>query len=242
MLFFLSSARGVTMRKSSRRQDVEVLAWKPRLKNAPNRGRSQSTSGTMNVADQALSAMRQIDQRRTADGEVDDAYLNRLAGRFTPSDSVGGNQDRRQVAVAPRRRRPVLMVAGALCLVGAGAVSAGGLWRASRHTVAGKVWLDRQPFGAAELRFHPTGDAESSLTTIAANNGTFELKSISAGRYRVTVHSPAGSSVVRVASGYSKPETTPFQLHVNRDVESLQLYAFKVLPKPRKVAWTPGID
>jgi len=228
------------MRKSSSRQDTQSLRWKPRMKNAANRSRSTSSTGTMNVADQALSAMRQIDRGRTADGEVDASYAARLAGQFGGQESVG--KTRARGPATARRPWKIAMLTAAPLLTGAVVLMNGGLWRPSQHTVAGKVWLDRRPLGEAELRFHPMHAAESPLTVVAADDGRFELASVSAGKYRVTVHPPAGSSVVTVASGYSKPETTPFQLFVSRDVASLQLYACKVLPKPRKVAWTPGID
>ena len=93
-----------------------------------------------------------------------------------------------------------------------------------------------------KLLFPSSDQDDPAATVVATQDGKFELKGMPAGKYRVTVHPAAGSQVVAIATNYTKPESTPFQVHLNRDVHSLQLYAHKVVPKPRKRTWAPGID
>lgn len=226
------------MSKSTSRRDAAALNWKPRLKNSPRDRRSTSTSITTNVADQALSAMRRIDQVRGIDGDVEGAAV-RLAGNYLPP---AAHTPARGPAVAAPRKGRVPLLAG-LAVAAACLVAVIATWRSpSRHTMAGNVYLERKPLASAELRFHPAGDDVAALTVVAAEDGGFRLEDVAAGSYRVTIHPPAGSTVVTLASAYTKPETTPLQVHLTRDADRLRLQASKVPPKPRQVAWTPGVD
>lgn len=228
------------MSKPTDRRDAAALKWKPRLKNAPRGRRSTSTSATTHVADRALSAMRRIDRERTSDGAVDESCAARLAGHFLPQDAAVPS---RRVAARPAGsgRRTALVAVGAIAAACLGAMFVA--WPSgSSHTVAGSVYLERKPLGAAELRFHPGGDNAAVVAVVAAPDGRFRLADLAAGSYRVTIHPPGGSTIVPLAAAYTSPETTPLQVHLTRDVERLQLYASRVVPKPRQAAWTPGID
>lgn len=234
------------MKKPSARQDAAALAWKPRLKNATGRTRSLATSGTGHVADEALATIRAIDKLRSRNGDVDDSDVARLAGRCRTRAEAVEPPGRRggPAAGRPARRGIALPLVGTVAAVVAGMalVAWGGLLSSGRHTVAGKVWLERRPLGSAELHFHPAGPGAEALTVTAADDGRFELTGVPPGGYRVTVRPPAGSTVVSVAANYTAPETTPFQVLVKGDVASLQLRAFRVVPKPRRATWTPGVD
>lgn len=229
------------MSKPSDPKDAATLSWKPRLKNAANRSRAPSTSHTEHVADQALTAMRRIDKRRTQGG-VEEDYVATLASQFgTPAAARGPARGNTRRPGGPYRR---FLVPGAVvaCALATAIVAAGTPLFRGRHTVAGKVWLERQPLGTAELGFHPSGRDADAVTVTAAEDGRFELAGIAPGSYRVTVAPPAGSPPVVIAANYLKPETTPIQVHVKADVNSLQVRASRLAPKPRKATWTPGID
>lgn len=225
-------------------QDAQALRWKPQMKNAAKRSRSLSASGTAHVADLALSNIRSIDKLRAQGHGADDPYVAKLAGRGQPAAAEKTTKSLRPQAGTPARSRRMLLVATAavVCAVTATAFALGTGGFSSQHTIAGKVWLDRRPLGHSELRFHSTGQSDPAATVVAAQDGKFEIKGIPSGKYRVTIHPPTGAAVVSIATNYTKPESTPFQVHVNRDVNSLQLYAYKVLPKARKQTWTPGVD
>lgn len=225
-------------------RDAQALRWKPQMKNAAKRSRSLSSSGTAHVADQALSNIRIIDKLLAQGHGADDPYVAKLVGRSRPPATETATKCGRGPAAAPARSRRSILVASAAvtCAVAATSLALGMGGFSSRHTIAGKVWLERRPLGTAELRFHAADDAQEPATVVAARDGKFEIKGIPAGKYRVTVHPPAGSSVVSIATNYTQPESTPFQVHVNRDVHSLQLYAYKVVPTARKRTWAPGID
>lgn len=231
------------MAKPANHRDAAALNWKPRLKNAPKRARSTSGSDTVNEADRALSAIKTIDRFLAAGGKADDSYVNTLAGSAQTTRS-SRTPPVKKAASGPSRRTRNLLVGGiaAACALGVTLVVNGGLFASSRHTIAGKVWLERNPLGAAEIQLHPAGHDDAACTVVATADGKFELTGVVAGSYRVTIHPPAGGSTVSVAANYTKPDMTPLQVNVNRDVASLQLRAFKVVPKARKVTWTPGID
>lgn len=227
------------MSKSTSRRDEAALKWQPKLKNAPKGKRSTSTSATTSVADQALSAIRRIDQVRDFNGDVE-ACAAKLAGTPTPRDIAVARL--RAAANAGRRKRRTPLLAG-LAVAGACAVALLAIWRSpARHTLAGNVYLEKKPLAAAELRFHPAGDEATALSVVAAEDGRFQLEDVAPGSYRVTIHPPAGSTVVALASAYTTPETTPLQVHLTRDVDRLRLHASRVAPKPRQVSWTPGVD
>lgn len=228
------------MAKPANHRDAAALNWKPRLKNAPKRVRSTSGSDTVNEADRALSAIKTIDKFLALGGKADDSYVNVLAGsarapRTPPAKGAAGG---------PARRSRNLLLGGvaAACALGVAMFANGGLLPSSRHNIAGKVWLERNPLASAEIQLHPAGHDDAARTVVATADGQFELTGVAAGTYRVTIHPPAGGSTVSVAANYTKPDMTPLQVNVNRDVASLQLRAFKVVPKARKVTWTPGID
>lgn len=225
------------MKKPTSRRDAAALKWKPRLKNAPQGQQSTSTSAVTHVADRALSAMRHIDQVRTRAGDVDESSAARLAGRYLPQDTAGA-PDRRRVpppAGAGRHGGRKAMFAGlvvaAACIV---AMIAPGR-STPRHTVAGRVYLERKPLGSAELHFHPSGDGPAAVTVIAAPDGQFRLEDVASGMYRVTIHPPAGSRAVPLAAAYAHPETTPLHVHFIEDMDRLQIFACKVAP-------VPGVD
>lgn len=235
------------MRKAHKDREPDALRWKPRMKNAAGRSRSLSATGTAHVADQALSGMCTIDKLRSQGRDVEESYVAKLAGQglrsaATPA-AASALANRGSKATAARSRRRILGITAVVACTAAAAMVAYGMGGfSSRHTVAGKVWLERRPLGTAEVRFHPADNGNAAATVIAAHDGKFELKGIPPGKYRVTVHPSADSAVVPIAANYTKPEATPFQVHVHRDVDSLQLYASRVLPKARKATWTPGID
>lgn len=227
------------MSNSTNRRDEAALNWKPRLKNAPKGRRSTSTSATTNVADQALSAMRRIDQVRDFNGDVE-ACATKLAGAATPRDLAVAKL--RAAAASDGRKRRTPMLAG-LAVAGVCVVAVLALWRSpARHTMAGNVYLEKRPLAAAELRFHPAGAEAEALTVVAAEDGRFRLEDVAPGSYRVTIHPPASSAVVAIAEAYTTPEKTPLQVHLTRDIDRLRFFATKVAPKPRQVAWTPGVD
>lgn len=228
------------MRKPRDPKDAATLSWKPRLKNAP-RSRAPATSHTEHMADQALAAMKRIDRHRSQGGAEEESYVAKIASQFGASRAVDGVAPRKPARGPSQRRRRFLMAVAA-CGLGATLVAYGSLLVRSSHTVAGKVWLERQPLGTAELGFHPSGRDNAAVTVTAAEDGRFELAGIAPGSYRVTVAPPAGSPPVVIAANYLKPETTPIQVHVKADVNSLQVRASRIMPKPRKATWTPGID
>lgn len=227
------------MSTSKSRRDEAALKWKPQLKNAPKGKRSTSTSVTTNVADQALSAMRRIDQVRDFNGDVE-ACAAKLAGTPTPRDMALAKLRAAAGAGGRKRRAPLLAGLAVACVC---VVAVFAMWRSpARHTLAGNVYLEKKPLAAAELRFHRAGDDATALSVVAAEDGRFRLEDVAPGSYRVTIHPPAGSTVVALASAYTAPETTPLQVHLTRDVDRLRLHASRVAPKPRQVAWTPGVD
>lgn len=225
------------MQKPTNRRDAAALKWKPRLKNTPQGRRSPANSAATHVADQALSAMRHIDHVRTREGAVDESRAARLAGRYLPqAQEPAAAPDRRRgagrVEAGRRGGRKALFaglaVAAATCTVGVL-----GLGRAvSRHTVVGRVYLERKPLGAAELRFHPGGNGSAAVTVVAAQDGKFHLEDVAAGDYRVTIHPPSGSMFVPLAAAYANAETTPLHVHLAQDIDRLQLFASKVAPIP----------
>lgn len=227
------------MSKSTSRRDEAALNWKPRLKNAPKGRRSTSTSATTNVADQALSAMRRIDQVRDFNGDVE-ACAAKLAGAPTQRDVAVAKL--RAAAGAGRRNRRAPLLAG-LAVAGVCVVAVAAMWRSpARHTMAGNVYLEKRPLAAAELRFHPAGAEAEALTVVAAEDGRFRLNDVAPGSYRVTIHPPASSTALPMAEVYTAPEKTPLQVHLTRDIDRLRLVATKVAPKPRQATWTPGVD
>lgn len=230
------------MGKSTSRRDEAALKWKPQLKNAPKGKRSTSTSITTGVADQALSAMRRIDQVREFNGDVEGCAA-KLAGASSHRELAAEARSRQAAAAAAKtRKRRTLLLAG-LAVAGVGVAAVVAAWRSpAGHTLAGNVYLDKRPLAAAELRFHRAGDDGTALTVVAAEDGRFRLEDVAAGSYRVTIHPPQGSTVVPLAADYTTPEKTPLQVHLTRDVDRLRLCASKVPPKPRQVAWTPGVD
>lgn len=234
------------MKKSSGQRDAATLKWTPRLKNSAQGAGRAANSGTNLVADRALSTIGTIDRFLAAGGDAEDAYISTLATRGRPPQALSQAASVRPSRATDRRpsagRRRLLCAGVAIAsTVLAGLFASGVLQPTHRHTVVGKVWLERRPLGAAELTFHPVG-RDDPRTVVAAEDGRFELAGVAAGTYRVTVQPPAGSAAVAVAANYTKPDSTPFQLHVNRDVASLQLHAHKILPKARKATWTPGVD
>lgn len=232
------------MKKSPDRRDAAALKWKPRLKNAANRGRSTSTSETSHEAHRALATMRSIDTFLARGGQAEDSYVTKLAGhRQIDAGAAAASGVRRRAVAAPRSRRTLLCAGGAVaCLLGMTMVAGGALARGGRHTVAGKVLLERQPFGRSELRFHPAASDTPTVSATATEDGRFELADVKPGAYRVTVHPPAGTAVVTVAAGYTEPETTPLHLTVTRRIDGLRLQTFRKMPVTRKPTWKPGVD
>ncbi|MFM9059336.1 MAG: hypothetical protein ACKOSQ_09475 [Planctomycetaceae bacterium] len=187
-----------------------------------------------------MSAINTIDRFLASGGNADDSYVNTLAGnpRATRTPTA-----KRAARGTGRSSRNLLLGSGAAVLaVGVAVFANGGLLPSSRHTLAGKVWLERNPLGSAEIQLHAAGHDDVTCRVVAAADGRFELTGVSAGSYHVTIHPPAGGSTVSVAANYTKPDMTPLQVNVNRDVASLQLRTFRVVPKARKATWTPGID
>lgn len=216
-------------------QDAQTLRWKPQMKNAAKRSCSLSTTGTAHVADQALANIRSIDKLRAQGHAVDDPYVAKLAGRGKAPAAEATTKPSRGVKKPPAGSRTLLIAAAAVaCTVAGTAVvfAMGGF--SSTYTVAGRIWLERRPLGTAELRFHSADHTDSPATVVAVTDGKFELKGVPSGKYRVTVHPPTGASKAVIATTYTKPESTPLQVNVSRDVNSLQFYAYKVLPKSRK--------
>lgn len=231
------------MKKSPDRRDAAALNWKPRLKNAAKRGRSLSTSGTSHEADRALATIRSIDSFVAGGGDAGDSYVTTLAGRRRMDSGTAGTSMPARAAAAPRSRRTLLCAGAAIaCLLGVTMVASGALARVERHTVAGRVFLDKKPFGGSELRFHPTGFDAPLVSGTAAADGRFELTDVKQGAYRVTVHPPGGTASVTIAAGYTEPEKTPLRLTVTRRIDNVRLETFRKMPAPRKATWTPGID
>lgn len=227
--------------------DPRTLRWKPRMKNRPRGSHLVPTSATTHMADRALANMCTVNKLLAQGRDVDEPYVAKLADQaWQAGGAASGPRQRsgRRAGASTRgsRRTLWLAAAGALGVVGATMIAnAAGVF-AARHTIAGHVCLERRPLGTAELHFHLAGAGEASATVTAARDGTFRLEGIPPGEYRVTVHPPSTSSNVPIATNYTKPESTPFQVHVARDITTLQLNAFKAVPQPRKVTWTPGID
>lgn len=221
------------VKKPTSRRDAAALKWKPRLKNAPRDKRSTSTSATTNVADQALSAMRRIDQVRGVGGDVEDAAA-RIAGRYLPQAGAEAlNTKRAPAPVRTGRRGGRNALVAGLALATACIVAMFVLGRSTpRHTVVGRVYLERKPLGSAELRFHPGGNGSAAMTVVAAQDGEFRLKDIAAGDYRVTIHPPSGPRAVPLAAAYAHAETTPLHVHLIQDIDRLRLYASRVAPTP----------
>ena len=113
------------MGKSTSRRDEAALTWKPQLKNAPTGKRSTSTSITTGVADQALSAMRRIDQVREFNGDVEGCAA-KLAGAPSPRDLAAEARSRQAAAAAAKtRKRRTLLLAG-LAVAGVGVAATTG--------------------------------------------------------------------------------------------------------------------
>lgn len=232
------------MKKVTDRRDAAVMKWKPRLKNAAKRGHSPTPSGTSDEAGRALATMRSIDSFLAGGGETGDSYVATLAGRRRMDEGAARvSAARTHAGAAPRSRRTLLCIGTAIaCLLGVTMVAGGALVRVERHTVAGRVLLDKQPFGCSELRFHPMGSDAPLVSGTAAADGRFELPDLKPGAYRVTVHPPVGTARISIAAGYTEPDKTPLQLTVTRRIDGVRLETFRKMPATRKPTWTPGID
>lgn len=222
------------MKKPASSKDAAALKWRPRLKNAPKGKRSTSTSATTNVAEQALSAMRRIDRVRGVDGDVE-GCATRLAGCYLPQDAAAKPARPRAAGAerAGRRGGPTTLLVGLMVAVAACIAAVIVLGRPTpRVTVAGRIYLERKPLGAAELRFHPGGSPTAAVTVVAAQDGQFHLEEVAAGDYRVTIHPPTGSRGVPLAAAYASAESTPLHVNLVKDVDRLQIFASKVAPTP----------
>lgn len=239
------------MGKTLKKNQSAQLEWKPRLKNASRRSpRASASSHSMAAASNALSAIRTIDTARGDSVAVDQQLVATLARRCNAMETAavgrqGGVPRRKETSTPNVGRRVLIGAAAAAMLLGVTLFCGGSLLPVERHTISGRVWLERHPLGMAELRFHSSGsDAASTKITVAKEDGGFRLDDVPTGTYRVTVH-PAPTEfapITKVASNYGDTKTTPFELRINRDVESVQLYAHAVMPKPRKITWKPGVD
>ena len=194
------------------------LKWKPRLKEGGSR-RVPAGSGSSAAAARAMAGIKALDRRRSQGLAIDVGALEKV------SRQIGTPQPGPRPAAQPRgagSRRWIVAAVGAAVAVAVACPLL--LSSARRHSVAGTVVAGRRPLAGAELRFHDSRSGDVSARVTTASDGRFQLADLPAGEYKVTVHA-AGQAAQAVPPVYANLESTPFALHVNRDLESLRMYA-----------------
>jgi hypothetical protein len=188
-------------------------------------------SGSSSTAAQAIAQMAEI-QKRIARGDTDAAqFLIEKAKQ--PKTAEGLAEDRREKLEALKSQAAAngglgnsknLMAAiagGAALLLVLGGFGISSLF--AGHSVSGTVMLDSSPLSKVELLFHPKSVDVEPIRVTTCPRGTFKLDSVPAGDYAIYV-SPDNLDV-RVPKKYLAPDTTPFELKLNRDRKNLRMLA-----------------
>jgi hypothetical protein len=235
------------MGASRSESDIKALAWKPRLKEAKGKKSTSSGDGSKRAADLALANINEIENRRARGVEIDESYVALLASRNRShkADAAAGKKRHEerasQEAKKPSRRTLVGGLAGAAIGIVLTLFMNGFFGSSSMHTITGRLWFERRPASDVELRFHTPGEGGDGPSVVTTADGKFEIAGLPSGSYTVTLH-PTGESGLVVPPTYAQPGSSLFKLNVNRDVNNMQLYAYRKPPQPRKQTWVPGVD
>lgn len=192
--------------RSAERRYRQMLS-KSLVKNA-------TESGVAAAANSAIGALSTVASCRDRGEAVSHEYLAQFSsGRGQPNSSSTAHE------VGTWFGRTVAIVAVlAVCLV---AVVLLPPWLRHAPSVSGIILLDRNPVSGIQVVFHhEAGNTEVRVTT--GSGGEFTVESIPVGNYCVSLSSDDAS---RVPSAYCSPDSSPFRLHVERDLDNLQFFA-----------------
>jgi hypothetical protein len=235
------------MGASRSESDIKALAWKPRLKESKGKSSTSSGDGSKRAAYLALANMGEIDDLRARGVEIEDSYVALLASRNRShkADAAAGKKRHDQRASQENKKPSRRALFGGLAGAAVGIVLTlfmnGFFGSSSMHTITGRLWFERRPASDVELRFHIPGAGGDGPSVVTTADGKFEIAGLPSGYYLVTLH-PTGESSLVVPPAYTQPESALFKLNVNRDVNNMQLYAYRKPPQPRKQTWVPGVD
>lgn len=94
-------------------------------------------------------------------------------------------------------------------------------WTRHASTVSGTILVDRNPIAGIDVVFHNVAkDGEVRVTT--GSLGEFRVQGIERGDYTVSLHAEESD---RVPPAYRSPDSSPFRLHVEKDLDNLQFFA-----------------
>lgn len=189
------------------------------------------SSASSSTAAQALAQMAEI-RKRIARGDTDAAqFLIEQASQ--PKSAEGLAEDRREKLEALKvqaaangglgsSKTLLAAIAGSVgLLLVLGVVGASSLF--AGHSVSGSVMLDSEPLSKVEIAFHPkSGDGEP-IRVMTCERGTFTIRSVPSGHYTIFV--TPDDLGVKIPKKYLAPDTTPFELKLNRDRTNLRMLA-----------------
>ncbi|MFM7290374.1 MAG: hypothetical protein ACKOWG_03155 [Planctomycetia bacterium] len=209
-----SSSKDAKLRRKERE-------WKPKLKDS-GRKAVAAGSATSQAAQLAMTNIKDIGRRRDRGQDVDDAYLAKVSQAIDPTAAL----KQQQAAAARNQARGLPGWAYGLAAAGIGCLL---LWagatvlRGAAHSVAGTVWLNQQPLADVELCFHPAQSGAAPTRIKTASDGTFALKTIPAGSYKVTLRAEEGTGV-GIPAPYADPKSTKFRMKIERDLPNVSFY------------------
>lgn len=171
-------------------------------------------SGVAAAAGSAIGALSVVAGRRDRGEAVSQEYLARFS---TGSGQTTASPSRRE---STGRTGRWFAIAAALVACAAAAVVMPN-WLRTAPTVSGTILVNRTPVAGVDVVFHlDAGDAVARATT--GTSGEFLVRGIAPGDYTVFLQADDGD---RVPPAYRSPESSPFRLHVERDLENLQFFA-----------------
>lgn len=198
----------------------QTLDWNPH-KGGRRPSRAAATASSA-AASAAIANIENIDRRMSQGFGLDREYLDTIS---TSPNAGGPKAGGKSAAAAPPSAGRKLVIGGvvaatALVLI----LSAGGLLGGSVHMVKGVVLLDRKPLSDVEIKFHPVEKADvGPFRARASRAGGFGIEGLPRGSYAVTLHGDPDAGTV-VPATYEQPETTPFRLNLQQDLDNISLF------------------
>lgn len=193
-------------------------AYEIMLKRGLNNKKALQDSGTSIAASRAIDNMAIVTKRVKRGDGVDADFLASLAGTAHAVRPPAASQK-------PAGSATVKFFGLAACIVVTLAVIglSATVLSTGRHTVSGTLLLDRQTLAGVALVFHPVAADGKTVRVMTSEKGEFTVTELPEGKYKVAVDASDSSAVI--PEPYRSPQSTPFSLHVQRDLANLRLFA-----------------